>query len=102
MRTLVVLVAAAFALTAAASASATIHPIVESFDCANAQAFAHHPLGDPADPLGQTPGATPGNGNNELRALRALTNEFTEFDSPQVANAAFGHKLNGTCGKVGQ
>ena len=27
--------------------------IVESFDCANAQSFAHHPLGDPADPSGQ-------------------------------------------------
>jgi hypothetical protein len=70
-------------------AGATIHPIVESFDCANAQAFAHHPLGDPADPMGQTPGATPGNGNNELRALTVVGE-----DSP----AAFGHKLDGECG----
>jgi hypothetical protein len=70
-------------------AGATIHPIVESFDCANAQAFAHHPLGDPADPMGQTPGATPGDGNNELRALTVVG-----FDSP----AAFGHKLDGECG----
>jgi hypothetical protein len=70
-------------------AGATIHPIVESFDCANAQAFAHHPLGDPADPMGQTPGATPGDGNNELRALTVVG-----VDSP----AAFGHKLDGECG----
>ena len=70
-------------------AGATIHPIVESFDCANAQAFANHPLGDPADPIGQTPGATPGNGNNELRALTVVGE-----DSP----AAFGHKLDGECG----
>ena len=71
------------------AAGATIHPIVESFDCANAQAFAHHPLGDPADPIGQTPGATPGDGNNELRALSVVG-----LDSP----AAFGHKLDGECG----
>ncbi|HET6918982.1 MAG TPA: hypothetical protein VFI46_05900 [Jiangellaceae bacterium] len=70
-------------------AGATIHPIVESFDCANAQAFAHHPLGDVADPMGQTPGATPGDGNNELRALTVVGE-----DSP----AAFGHKLDGECG----
>ncbi len=72
-------------------ASATIHPIVESFDCANEQAFAHHPLGDPAEVPGQTPGATPGQGNNELRALSVANEE-----------AWFGHKLNGVCGKVGQ
>ena len=53
----------------AVPAFATIHPIVESFDCANDQAFANHPLGDPADPPGQTPGATPGEGENELRAI---------------------------------
>jgi hypothetical protein len=74
------------------AASATIHPIVESFDCANDQAFAHHPLGDVADPKGQTPGETPGDGNNELRAL-AVVGE----DSP----AAFGHKLDGQCGAGG-
>jgi len=53
----------------AVPAFATIHPIVESFDCANDQAFANHPLRDPADPPGQTPGATPGEGENELRAI---------------------------------
>ena len=63
------LMAAMLAVTAV-PAFATIHPIVESFDCANEQAFAHHPLGDPADPPGQTPGATPGKGNNELRAIQ--------------------------------
>ena len=71
------------------TAGATIHPIVESFDCANEQAFAHHPLGDPADPPGQTPGATPGNGNNELRALSVV---------PEDSPALFGHKLDGQCG----
>lgn len=78
----------------ASSASATIHPIVESFDCANAQAFAHHPLGDVADPPGQTPGATPGQG--DLQALDAVTDGFTDFSSPAV----FGHKLDGECGNA--
>ena len=91
------LMAAMLAVTAV-PAFATIHPIVESFDCANEQAFAHHPLGDPADPPGQTPDATPGKGNNEERALRATTDDFTDFSSP----ALFGHKLDGQCGKVGQ
>jgi hypothetical protein len=81
----------------AGTAFATIHPIVESFDCANEQAFAHHPLGDPADPLGQTPGATPGNGQNELRALDVITDGFTDFSSP----ALFGHKLDEQCGHAG-
>jgi len=71
------------------TAGATIHPIVESFDCANEQAFAHHPLGDPADPRGQTPDATPGDGNNELRALSVV---------PEDSPARFGHKLDGQCG----
>jgi len=90
---LMVTVALVMALMLALSgpASATIHPIVESFDCANEQAFMHHPLGDPAEVPGQTPGATPGNGNNELRAL-SVSNE----------QAWFGHKLDGKCGKVGQ
>jgi hypothetical protein len=79
-------------LTMGGTAGATIHPIVESFDCANEQAFAQHPLGDVADPIGQTPGATPGDGNNELRALTVVGE-----DSP----AAFGHKLDGQCGAGG-
>ena len=81
----------ALMMALAGPASATIHPIVESFDCANEQAFAHHPLGDPAEVPGQTPGYTPGNGHNELRAL-SVANE----------QAWFGHKLDGQCGKVGQ
>jgi hypothetical protein len=71
------------------TAGATIHPIVESFDCANEQAFAHHPLSDPADPPGQTPDATPGSGNNVLRALSVV---------PEDSPAWFGHKLDGECG----
>ena len=97
-RALAIAVVATATLAVPMSASATIHPIVESFDCANPQAFAHHPLGDPADPLGQTPGATPGNGNNALRALIAVTDGFTDESSP----ALFGQKLDGTCGKAGQ
>jgi len=82
----------------AGTALGTIHPIVESFDCANEQAFAHHPLGDPADPPGATPGATPGNGQNVLRALLVITDDFTDFSSP----ALFGHKLDGQCGVAAQ
>ena len=85
-----------FALSAG-TALGTIHPIVESFDCANEQAFANHPLGDPADPPGQTPDATPGNGQNELRALVVITDGFTDGSSP----ALFGHKLNEECGPAG-
>ena len=84
---------ALFAL--APGAGATIHPIVESFDCANEQAFAHHPLGDPADPRGQTPGdVNPAGQETGSKAFVALghadENAFSE------------HKLNGECGKVGQ
>ena len=82
-------------LALAPVAGATIHPIVESFDCANAQAFVHHPLGDPADPRGQTPGdLNPAGQETGSKALVALG----------VANdSAFSeHKLNGECGKVGQ
>ena len=38
---------------------------------------------------GQTPGATPGNGNNALRALTVV---------PEDSPALFGHKLDGQCG----
>ena len=85
--------ATAAALTAT-PVFATIHPIVESFDCANEQAFENHPLGDPADPPGATPGATPGEGVNALRALLVITDGFTDLTSP----ALFGHKLDGECG----
>jgi hypothetical protein len=88
-----VLSVALFAL--APTAGATIHPIVESFDCANAQAFAHHPLGDVADPRGQTPGdVNPAGQETGSKALVALG---------VADDSAFsGFKLNGECGAVGQ
>ena len=71
----------------ASSASATIHPIVESFDCADEPAFAHHPLGDVADPIGQTPGVGEHSEQSDLRALSEASDEaFSE------------HKLDGQCG----
>src|SRR3990170_4409150 len=97
MRRMLLLVTVAAMMAAmmavAGPASATIHPIVESFDCANEQAFAHHPLNDPAEPPGATPGdqnpagQPTGQGNNEFRAL-SVSNE----------QAWFGHKLNEECG----
>lgn len=83
-------VAAATVLTAP-SASATIHPIVESADCANATADAAHPLGDVADPPGQTPGFGSHSEQSTLRAVQEA------IDTP----AAFGHKLDGQCGHAG-
>ena len=78
-------------MAVAGPASATIHPIVESFDCANEQAFEHHPLGDPAEVPGQTPGYGSHSDQSSLRALQeADDSAFSE------------HKLNGECGKVGQ
>lgn len=74
----------------APSASATIHPIVESADCANATADAAHPLGDVADPPGQTPGFGSHSDSSTLRAVQEA------IDTP----AAFGHKLNGQCGEA--
>ena len=85
MVTLAVVMALMMAL--AGPASATIHPIVESFDCANEQAFAHHPYGDPAEVLGQNPEAGNHSDQSSLRALQeANDSAFSEF------------KLNGTCG----
>lgn len=84
------------AVGSASGASATIHPIVESVDCANEQAFAHHPLGDPADPIGQTPGVGQHSEQSSLRALSVVTDDFTDFSSP----ALFGHKLDGQCGRA--
>jgi len=70
----IVLAAALMVMMFALAAQATIHPIVESADCANAQADAHHPLGDVANPPGQTPGVQPvtAQGNNVLRALTVV------------------------------
>lgn len=69
------------------AAWATIHPIVESADCASSTADAAHPLGDVADPIGQTPGVGSHSDTSTLRAVQ------------QAAEPAFfGHKLNGECG----
>jgi hypothetical protein len=76
-------------------AGATIHPIVESSDCANEKAFAHHPLGDPADPRGQTPGdLNPAGQETGSKAFVALG---------VADDSAFSeHKFNGECGRAGQ
>ena len=85
MVTLALVLALMMAL--AGPASATIHPIVESFDCANEQAFAHHPYGDPAEVLGQNPDEGNHSDQSSLRALQeANGHAFSEF------------KLNDTCG----
>jgi hypothetical protein len=99
MKRIVLLVTVAAMMAAmmvlAGPASATIHPIVESFDCANEQAFAHHPLNDPAEVPGQTPGdLNPAGNPTGPGGFTALSNANE--------NAFFGHKLDGKCGKVGQ
>ena len=87
--------AAAATFLIAPSASATIHPIVESVDCANQIANDAHPLGAVADPPGQTPVDFPTDfelnhsGQSTLRAV------VEAIDTP----AAFGHKLDGVCGR---
>jgi len=93
----------ALMMALAGPALATIHPIVESVDCANPIANENHPLGDVAE----VPGATPedlnpadqptGQGNNELRALIVTSDGFTDFSSPAWSE----FKLNGTCGAGG-
>jgi hypothetical protein len=89
MVTVALVMAAMMAL--AGPALATIHPIVESFDCANEQAFAHHPYGDPAEVPGQNPAVGNHSDQSSFRALQeANQSAFSE------------HKLNGECGKVGQ
>lgn len=81
----------------APAASATIHPLVESYDCANATASAHHPLGDVAEVPGVTPGYGSHSTRSDLASLSATTKGFTDFSSP----ALFGHKLDGQCGHSG-
>src|SRR5215207_11396723 len=77
----------------AVPAFATIHPIVESFDCANEQAFEHHPLNDPAEVPGQTPDYGSHSDQSSLRALDVTSDGFTD---PNPAWSS--HKLNGECG----
>lgn len=113
MRRLIALIATILAtmLLGVSAASATIHPIVESFECANAQAFAHHPLGDPADPPGQTPSAFadhPGvdnhSQNSTLRGVFSANENAVSAHLPPTAplTGTSEHKLDGKCGKVGQ
>lgn len=84
-------IGAAFGIVLPASpAGATIHPIVESYDCAADQAFANHPLLDPADPPGQTPWYGNHADQSTLRAIQEAN-----------WNAFFGHKLDGECGHAG-
>ncbi len=95
MKRIVFMVTVALVMAAmmavAGPALATIHPIVESFDCANDQAFAHHPYGDPAEVPGQNPAVGNHSDQSSFRALQeANQSAFSE------------HKLNGECGKVGQ
>jgi len=82
----------------APAASATIHPIVESVDCANAEANAHHPLLDVAEVPGVTPDYGSHSETSDLRSLIVTSDGFTDFSSP----AWLGHKLDGVCGQVGQ
>jgi hypothetical protein len=93
----VTFLAAVATMAWAPGASATIHPIVESFDCANENAFANHPLGDVADPPGQTPGFGNHSEQSSLAAIGAVTKDETDFSSP----ALLGHKLDGECGHAG-
>lgn len=77
------------ALGFAPAASASIHSILESFDCASAAAFANHPLGDVAEPPGVTPGFGSHSDSSSLRSLTVTSDGFTHF------------KLNGECGHSG-
>ena len=79
------------------SATATIHPIVESADCANAAADAAHPLGDVAEPPGVTPGEGNHSANSDVVSLIRTSDGFTD---PNPAWSGF--KVNGACGRVGQ
>ena len=88
----------ALMLAVAGPASATIHPIVESFDCVGTDVPAGHPIGDVADPPGQTPEFGSHSEQSSLRAIIVVSDEFTDLSSP----ALFGHKLDEQCGKVGQ
>ena len=80
----------ALMMALAGPASATIHPIVESFDCANEQAFLNHPYDDPAEVPGQNPEVGTHSEQSSFRALNSANESaFSEF------------KLNGTCGAGG-
>lgn len=93
----VVAVVFAGALGFAPAASATIHPIVESADCASPTADAHHPLGDVANPPGVTPRYGHHSVKSTLRSLIETSDGFTDF------NPAWSEfKDNGECGRAGR
>lgn len=91
-------IAFAGTLGLAPAASATIHPIVESYDCASQTAFDNHPLGDVAEVPGVTPGYGSHSTNSDLASLSATTDGFTDFTSPAWSD----FKINGVCGQVGK
>jgi hypothetical protein len=97
MKRIVLLVTAALVMVwmmaVAGPASATLHPVVESFDCAYEKTADTHPTGDIGSPPGQTNPQGP-EGKNDHAALNATGGP----SSPSW----FGHKLDGQCGKVGQ
>lgn len=80
------LIVAAFASLALvvlpAAATATIHPIVVSFVCASPTAMANHPLGDVADPPGQTPGYGSHAEQSSLRAIQRASGNAWKFSLP--------------------
>jgi hypothetical protein len=82
----------------APAASATIHPIVESYDCASDAAFANHPLGDVAEVPGVTPGYGSHSTHSDLASMSASSDGFTDFSSPAWSD----FKLSGFCGQVGR
>jgi hypothetical protein len=98
MKRIILMVTVALMMAVAGPASATIHPIVESFDCVGTDVPAGHPIGDVADPPGQTPEFGSHSEQSSLRAIIVVSDGFTDLSSP----ALFGHKLDGQCGKVGQ
>jgi hypothetical protein len=79
LASLVVLAVALVLLALASTAGATIHPLVESFDCANDAAFANTPNNDPAEVPGQV-----------TSGFAALSNAADSAYRP--------FKLNGACG----
>ena len=94
MKRIVLMVTVALVMALAGPASATIHPIVESFDCANEQAFAHHPYGDPAEVPGQNPEVGNHSDQSSFRAL-SVSNEHA---ASTLVGGSSEHMLNGECG----
>src|SRR5215217_5266766 len=86
----------ALMMALAGPASATIHPIVESADCANPTADLNHPLGDVAEVPGQTPDYGSHSDQSSLRALTVTSDGFTDF-----LPAWSDFKVNDVCGQVG-